>query len=154
MVVGKLYICFGNNGFCKIGENTEIIGAEFYISEVSIEIGSDCLFAPQLILRTHDGHHIFDKDTHRRINYAKDIRIGNQVWISSQVTLLGGAVIGDGSVVGTNSVTSSRFGDHQVIAGVPAKVIRENICWSKEGTEFFSRDYLEECLSQDALKYL
>lgn len=154
VLIGTLVIYFGNNGYCSIGKNTEIIGAEFNISEAKIEIGRDCLFSTQIFLRTHDYHHIFDKSTHKRINYPKDIVIGDQVWIAFRVTLLGGAHIGSGSIVGTNSVTSSRFGRHQIIAGVPARTLRENVCWSRDNTEFFNHDYLEECVSQDALRYL
>lgn len=154
VTVGNLYIRFGNNGVCSIDENTEIIGANIYVAEAKVEIGKDCLFSTQVILRTHDAHHIFDIHTHKRINYSKDIVVGDNVWIAYHATLLGGASIGTGSVVGTNAVTSSQFGDHKVIAGSPAKVIRENICWSRDNTEYFNRDYLEECAAQEALKYM
>lgn len=153
VTVGSLLIVFGNNGYCSIGENTEIIGAEFHIAHSGIRIGEDCLFSTQIELRTHDGHHIFDATTHQRINYPADIEIGDNVWIAYKVTLLAGAKIGIGSVVGANAVTSGQFGDHRVIAGVPAKVIRENICWSREDTECFNRSCLEECVSKEALKY-
>lgn len=152
--IGNLSIRFGNNGFCSIDKNTEIIGAEFYVSDANIRIGKDCLLASQVIIRTHDSHHIFDVNTHQRINYSKDILIGDNVWIAYRATLLGGARIGTGSVVGTCAVTSSQFGSHKIIAGSPAKVIRENICWSKDDTAYFSRNNLEECISMEALKYL
>lgn len=154
VTVGRLNICFGNNGYCCIGENTEIIGANIHISEGKVIIGQDCLFSTEVCIRNHDAHHIFDAHTHERINYAKNVIIGDQVWLAWRVTLLGGAEIGTGSVVGTNAVTSSKFGDHRIIAGSPAKVIRENICWSREDTDWFNRTCLEECTSQDALKYM
>lgn len=152
--IGDLTIYYGSNGSCDIAERTEILKSEFYISGANIEIGKDCLFSTNVELRTHDHHHIFDRNTHKRINYPRNVRIGDNVWISHNVTLLGGAEIGTGSVVGAGAITSSQFGDHQIIAGVPAKVVRENICWSRDNTEFFNHDFLEECVSQDALKYL
>ncbi len=152
--IGSLYIRFGNNGFCSIGENTEVIGAEFYVADAKIQIGKDCLLANGVIVRTHDAHHIFDRRTHQRMNPPKDVWIGDNVWIAYRATLLGGAVIGTGSVVGTNAVTSSSFGVHQIIAGSPAKLIRENICWSRDDTTYFNRGILEECISQEALKYM
>jgi len=152
--VGNLYIRFGNNGFCSIDNNTEIIEARIFVSDAKVLIGKDCLFSTQVILRTHDAHHIFDIETHKRINHSRDIVVGDNVWLAYQVTLLGGATIGTGSVVGTNAVTTSQFGDHKIIVGSPAKVIRNNICWSRENTEFFNRDYLEECTSKEALKYI
>lgn len=154
VVTDKLWIYFGNNGFCSIGEGTEIIGGCLLASEAKIIIGKDCLFSTEIIVRNHDAHHIFDLNTHKRINYSRDIVIGDQVWIGQRVTLLGGAAIGTGSVVGTNAVTSSQFGDHVVIAGCPAKVLREKICWSRENTDYFNRDSFDECTSQEALKYI
>lgn len=154
ILTGSLQIYFGNNGFCSIGEGTEIIGGCLLASEAKIIIGKDCLFSTEIIVRNHDAHHIFDLNTHKRINYSRDIVIGDQVWIGQRVTLLGGAMIGTGSVVGTNAVTSSQFGDHVVIAGCPAKVIRENVCWSRENTDYFNRDCFDECTSQEALKYI
>lgn len=88
------------------------------------------------------------------MNYSKDIIIGNQVWLGQRVTLLGGAQIGTGSIVGTSAVVSGRFGGHQVIVGVPARCVRENVCWSKDDTDYFDRSCFMECKSQEALKYL
>lgn len=147
--VGNLYIRFGNNGICSIGDNTEIIGAVFHVAYAEMRIGEDCLFSTQVVLRTHDAHHIFDVDTRKRLNYAKDIVVENHVWIAYRAILLGGAKIGTGSVVGANAVTSSQFKDHTVIAGSPAKVIRENICWSKDDTAYFDHSCLEECIFQE-----
>lgn len=154
ILISSLFISFGNNGICTIGDNTEIIGANFCVSDSKIEIGSDCLFSTQIVLRTHDSHHIFSLDTYERINYPRDIVVGDNVWIGYRVMLLGGAVIGTGSVVGTGSITSSQFGDHRIIAGVPARVIREKICWSRDNTGYFNHAFFDECISKDALKYL
>lgn len=147
--IGSLYIRFGNDGVCSIGDNTEIIGAVFHVAYAEMRIGEDCLFSTQVVLRTHDAHHIFDMATHERLNCAKDIVVGNHVWIAYRAILLGGAKIGAGSVVGANAVTSSQFEDHKVIAGAPAKVIRENICWSKDDTAYFNHSCLEECMLQE-----
>lgn len=152
--IGSLHMFFGTNGYCSIGENTKIMYATALVSEGKIQIGQDCLMASEVFLRNHDSHHIFDAITHERINYAKDIIIGDQVWIGQRATLLGGAEIGTGSVVGTNAVTSSKFGDHLIIAGSPARVIRENVCWSMDDTDWFNRSCLEECISREALNYL
>lgn len=151
---GKLVIKLGNNGICKIGKNTEIVGASLYISDAQLTIGDDCLFSAAVIIRTHDGHHIFDLNTHQRINDSSDVIVKDNVWVGHRVTLLGGAQIGTGSVVGANSVTSGQFGEHQIVAGSPARCIRENIFWSKDSTDCFNRRFWEECQAQEASKYL
>jgi serine O-acetyltransferase len=54
-------------------------------------------------------------------------RIGNNVLISHNVTILGDFTIGDNSVIGAGSVVIGDVPANSVVAGVPAKVIRENI---------------------------
>ena len=154
VTIGKLTIEFGNKGICSIGNRTIINGGMFCISGAALTIGKDCLLSWGVIIRTHDHHHIFDADTHKRINYSKDVVIGDHVWVCYRVFILAGARIGQGSVVGSNACTSGQFGTNQIIAGCPAKVIREHVCWSKDSTELFNRDFLEECVYQEALKYL
>lgn len=150
----ELLIILGNNGICSIGNETHIGGGRFCVSEARLIIGAECLFSSQILIRNHDGHHIFDVNTHKRINYSKDIIIGNHVWVGWGASFLGGTQIGNGSIVGARAVTSSKFGEHQIIAGSPARVIRENVCWSIDSTGLFNRDTLEECIHQEAFKYL
>lgn len=151
--VGKLDIQCGRNSLCSIGDGTEIEEAKMIITDGKIEIGQDCLLSTSVILRNHDKHHIFDKVTGKRLNYAGNMKIGNHVWLCHGVTLLGSAAIGDNSIVGTMAVTSSSFPKEVIIAGNPAKVIREQVCWSKDNTNFYNRDFLAECMAREASKY-
>lgn len=153
IVINGFTICMGNKGICKIGANTRIVGATMFVAYASVTVGEDCLFSSSVIVRTHDAHHIFDKNTHKRINSAKNVVLHDHVWIGEGVVLLPGAEIGEGSIVGTRTVTSSAFGDHVIIAGVPGKVIRENVCWSKDSTECADYSCIEECATDDALRY-
>ena len=58
------------------------------------------------------------------------LMIGPHVWIGSSVTVLKGAVIPDGCVIAAGSVVCSKFEmKNALIAGNPARVIRENISW-------------------------
>ena len=142
----------GNNGTLELGMNVRIAEAQFQIAYGTVRIGDDCLFSSGIVLRTHDGHHIFDRDSHRRLNPSGDIVIENHVWIAAGVSLFAGAHIGKGSVVGAGAVTSARFEDHVILAGVPARVIRENICWSRDNTQFSDYSFLEECSFPENLK--
>lgn len=151
--VGKLNICCGKEAVCSIGEGTEIEEAQFLVTDGSILVGNDCLFSHQVTLRNHDSHHIFDRHTGERINYAGNMKIGNHVWLGHGVTLLGSADIGDNSIVGTMAVTSGTFPKEVVLAGNPARVIREHVCWSKDNTNFYNRESLDECLAREAEKY-
>ncbi len=53
------------------------------------------------------------------------ITIGSGVWIAPYVIILGGVTIGDESVVGAGSLVNKDVPPHTVVAGVPARKIRE-----------------------------
>lgn len=81
------------------------------------------------------GCQFLDEDFHK-IEYPgkrcgmNPIVIGDRVWIGSNVTVLKGAVIPDGCVVAAHSVVTSRFDTpNALIAGNPAKVIRQGVSW-------------------------
>lgn len=152
--VESLKINLGNNAYCKIGKGTEIEECAIHLTDGSVMIGEECLFSHQVILRNHDTHHIFDKQTGKRINFSGNILIGNHVWVGHGATLLGNASIGDNSIVGTMAVTSASFPKEVIIAGNPAKIIREGVCWSKDNTNFYQRENLSDCLAQEAFKYV
>ena len=56
---------------------------------------------------------------------GKDITIGKNCFIGCNSIILKGTVLGDGCVVGAGAVVAGKFRDNCVIAGNPAKVIRE-----------------------------
>lgn len=151
---GKLELFFGNDGRCMLGDNLSIQQAVCRISQATFKIGEGCMLSNGIVVMTHDEHHIFDCMTHERINFARDVIIEDQVWVGYRVTLLGGTRIGTGSIVGTGAVTSSGFKDHVVLAGCPARIVRENVCWSKDSTWYFNRNSLDECVDQNTLKYM
>jgi serine O-acetyltransferase len=52
-------------------------------------------------------------------------RIGDDVFVGPGAAVFGDVVLGDRVQVGANSVVTASFGDDVVIAGAPARVIRE-----------------------------
>lgn len=152
--IDSLKIFCGNDARCFIGCGTGIEECQIYVTDGCVKIGQDCLISSKVNIRNHDSHHIFDKTTGKRINYSENIEIGNHVWIGYGAMLLGGASIDDNSVVGAMAVTSSKFPKEVVIAGNPARIIREGIFWSKDNTNFYQRNFLSECMAQEAMKYM
>ena len=96
-----------------------------------LTIGDNCLFAAEVDVTTSDMHSIIDVPTQERINYAKDIMIGNRVWIGQRSMVLKGAQIGDGSIIGAQSVVTNTIPSNCVAAGNPAKLVRDNVTWDK-----------------------
>ncbi len=95
----------------------------------NITIGTDCLISWGVEIRVGDWHTICDR-TGNIINYNQDVIIGNHVWCGSNVMILKGSIIPDGCVIGTRSLVTHKFNiPNTIIAGSPAKIIKENIIW-------------------------
>lgn len=92
-------------------------------------IGDDCLFSSEIVFRTGDSHSILDQNG-KRINSAKDITIGNHVWLGHRVLINKGVYIGDNSIVGTGSVVTKAFNEGNIVlAGVPAEIKKKDVNW-------------------------
>ena len=125
----------GDHNKISIGNYTSTEGrVEFCACESKcINVGEGCMFSHDISVRTTDSHPIFDADG-KRINEAKEINIGNKVWIGFQSLILKGASIPDGCIVGARSVVTASMDcfSNSLIAGHPAKVIRENVSWIRK----------------------
>lgn len=113
-----------------------------------IVIGCDCMFSYDICLQAGDGHAIFDVNTARCINGTgkaaanKDrIVIGEHVWVGKNAFILNGTNIGDGSIVGARSLVKGIFPNNCSVGGNPAKQLRTDIAWSRNGYA----DRLEQC---------
>ena len=126
-----LSIYMANDCVLKIGTET-IINGPLEISQhepTTIEIGNNCGFAQSKIWSS-DMHSVIDIESGRRINPARDIFIGDHVWVAYDVLVLKGSSIGSGSMVGARSLVNGKFPDNSLIAGSPAQVVRQGITWS------------------------
>lgn len=59
------------------------------------------------------------------LEYAKPIKIENNVWIASSVTVCGGVTIGEGAVIGAGSVVTRDIPAGYFACGVPCKPKRK-----------------------------
>jgi acetyltransferase-like isoleucine patch superfamily enzyme len=124
-----------NNSILEIGRASTFEDATFAITENNskIKIGEDCMFAYDIEVKNGDSHSIIDLQTHRRINFVKDVIIGNHVWVSAHAVLLKGSNIPDNCVVASNSVVTKSFEKTNVIiGGNPAHIIKEGISWDRK----------------------
>lgn len=93
-----------------------------------ITIGNQCAIGRNVLIMDLDAHEITYADG-RKNAITAPVTIGNHVWIGAGATVLKGVTIGDNAIVGAGSVVTKDVPANCIVAGNPAKVIRENICW-------------------------
>lgn len=131
---GSLWI---EDDHCQIliGDETSFVHTSIAVTEPysKVEIGYDCLFAYDIDVRTGDSHSIIDLATNKRINYARNVIIGNHVWVASHVSILKGVSLPSNCIVATRALVTKSFDKENVlIGGSPATILKENINWEKE----------------------
>lgn len=62
----------------------------------------------------------------RHLKSKGGILIGNNVWIGDKATILGGVTIGDNVIIGANSVVTHDIPANSMVAGAPAKIVKQN----------------------------
>ena len=120
-----------DNNAIIIADNTRFEGRIHIAVTESTKcmVGNDCLFSSEIVIRTGDSHSILN-ETGTRINPAKDVVIGNHVWVGHRALITKGVSIPENCVVGTGAVLTKPIDKSgTVIAGVPAKIVKENINW-------------------------
>ena len=116
--------------YCDYGYNIEI-GENFYanmncviLDEAKVTFGDNVFIAPSCGFYTA-GHPLDVEQRNRGLEYARPIRVGNNVWIGAQVCVLPGVTIGDNTVIGAGSVVNRDIPANVIAAGNPCRVIRE-----------------------------
>lgn len=90
------------------------------------------MFSLGIQIHNTDYHSILDSNGNR-INYGKDIVIGNHVWIGMYCTILKGTHISENTMVAAGSLVNSQFGKpNTIIAGRPAIIKKENVSWIRK----------------------
>lgn len=127
---GEIYIDDHNNRI-EIGNNTSLCGKIHLACNegTSIVIGKNCLLSSEIVFRTSDSHSLLDL-AGARINPARNIQIGDHVWVGNKVTILKGVQIASDSIVATGAIVTKQFShSNLLIGGFPASVIRQDVTW-------------------------
>lgn len=110
-----------------IGNNVGISGATIYARN-HITIGDNTLIGGNSKIFDNDFHPIEiearNVDDKTKIS-TKPVVIGKNCFIGCNSLILKGTIIGDGCVVGAGAVVSGQFEANCIIAGNPARVIKE-----------------------------
>jgi len=93
------------------------------LSEISI--GHDVPISENVSIWDSDMHEVIKKDN----MMTMPIKIGNHVWIGTNAIILKGVTIGDNAIVAAGSIVNKNIPKNCLVAGNPAKIIKENIGW-------------------------
>lgn len=123
----------GQDSTVTIGDNVSSTAGVVMsaVEGCSLTVGDDVMFASENQVRCDDGHPIFDVTTGERVNPARDITIGDHVWLAWGALVLGGGSIGSGSVIGAHSIVTGAIPNNVVAVGAPARVSRRDIAWER-----------------------
>ncbi len=94
------------------------------VDDGNIFVGDKVMFGPNVTIATAN-HPILPALRERGLQYNKEIRIGNNVWIGAGVIIVPGVTIGDNSVIGAGSVVTKDVPENVVAVGNPCRVLRE-----------------------------
>jgi acetyltransferase-like isoleucine patch superfamily enzyme len=108
-----------------IGDRTGISARAYLAGQGGISIGNDVIMGPNVQIFS-ENHAFSDLDlTIKEQGVTKQaVAIGNNCWLGGGTTVLAGVTIGDGCVVAAGSVVTKSFPPNSVIAGVPAKLVK------------------------------
>ena len=118
------------NFYCDYGFNIHL-GKNFYsnhnlviLDANKVEFGDNVFVGPNCGFYT-SGHPLDYEIRNKGLEYAKSIKVGNNVWIGGNVCVLPGVSIGDNVVIGAGSVVNKDIPSNCVAVGNPCKVIKK-----------------------------
>jgi acetyltransferase-like isoleucine patch superfamily enzyme len=118
-------IIVGKEAKVIINDSTFITSNSIILCKESITVGKKCAISWDV--------QIMDSDFHTLVgtpNKTTPIEIGDNVWIGSGVSILKGVKIGNGAVIGSGSIVTKSVPPKTLVAGNPARIIKENVEWN------------------------
>jgi len=130
IINGNFTVGFGSDIRIFDGATLELNGGylnafDQIVCAEKITIGKDVAIARDVVIRDTDAHEILD-GTHKK---TKPVHIGNHVWIGTRAIIMKGVTIGDGAIIAAGAIVTKDVPANTVVAGVPAKIIKENVEW-------------------------
>jgi len=121
-IKAPIYVDYGT--YISVGARTFINYNLTALDVAPITIGEDCQIGPNVQLLTPT-HPVEAQPRRDRLEAARPITIGDNVWLGGGAIVLPGVTIGENSVIGAGAVVTKDVPANSVAVGNPARVIRE-----------------------------
>jgi acetyltransferase-like isoleucine patch superfamily enzyme len=112
-----------DSGSITIGDYVLISPGTRISASDEITIGDSVMIANGVYLTDSDWHGLYDRTA--RDERVTPVRIEDNVWIGDHATVLKGVTVGRNSVVAANAVVTRDVPANVVVAGNPARVVKE-----------------------------
>lgn len=118
------FMFYNKGAVIKLGSKGRYNGVTCHCY-TSIEFGEKVMAGSTILMDTD--FHTFDDPDHvlHGNELSKPIKIEDGVWLAGQSVVLKGVTLGQGSVVGFRTVVTKSFSEQVVVAGNPAKMVKE-----------------------------
>lgn len=125
--VGRFSTITAKTGAIKLGSGVNVGSYTRIATQSSVEIGESTLISAYCYIGPGN-HSSADPDKpliSQEMEIRGGVKLGSHVWVGAHSTILDGVTIGDNSIVGAHSLVRESVPANCVVAGVPAKVIRQ-----------------------------
>ena len=112
-----------DSGRITIGDYVLVSPGSRISASDEITIGDGVMLANGVYITDCDWHGLYDRTA--RDERVMPVHIADNVWIGDRATVLKGVTIGRNSVVAANAVVTRDVPENVVVAGNPARVVKE-----------------------------
>ncbi len=128
MIQSGAMVFVGKGKTLKIGRSTFTSNIKI-LAHDDITIGDNCIFGWECQIFSGDGHPIYQGEN--IVNKDVPVVIEDNVWVGSRALILKGVRVGKGSIVAAGAVVTKDVPQNCIVAGNPAKIVKENISWKE-----------------------
>ncbi len=116
-----------------IGASAVGLSVELEGTGRSLAVGDDALISAGVWVRNYDMHAMHDLRSGTLLTRPPvDTLLERHVWLGQDALLLNTERVGMGAIVGARALVKGHVPPRVVVAGVPARVVREGVSWGRD----------------------
>ncbi|RSK43116.1 acyltransferase [Hymenobacter rigui] len=115
----KLFVAPG--AVLQVGDDSRLNGVHISVSR-RVTIGRHVRLGPNVVILDDDFH---DAANHQATGQQAPVCIHDHAWVAMNALILQGVTIGEGAAVAAGAVVTRDVPPYTLVAGVPARVIRQ-----------------------------